>query len=101
MRMEVKAVAYGVRPERERLVLFPTRAKARLYAEQVATEQRQTVAVERLEAVKELLWLRGRMWLDGKALNKSNYLQAYKAEFQAATPQIVLTVPPMGKNIRP
>lgn len=96
MREIVKAVAYGVRPERGRLILFPTRAKARRYAEQVAMERRQTVAVERLTAKKELLWLGGRMWLNGKALDKSNYLQAYRAEFMAALPQIVLTVPFKG-----
>lgn len=96
MRETVKAVAYGVRPERDRLVLFPTRAKARKYAEAVASEQRQAVAVERLAAEKELLWLGGSMWHDGVRLDKSNYLRAYRKEFEEATPQIVLTVPYTG-----
>ena len=105
MRETVKAVAYGVRPERDRLVLFPTRAKARKYAEAVASEQRQAVAVvsihapvavERLTAEKELLWLGGSMWHDGVRLDKSNYLRAYRKEFEEATPQIVLTVPYTG-----
>lgn len=96
MRETVKAVAYGVRPERDRLVLFPTRAKARKYAEQVAAEQRQAVAVERLTAEKELLWLGGSMWHGGVRLDKSNYLRAYRREFEEATPQIVLTVPYTG-----
>lgn len=89
-------MAYGVRPGRDRLVLFSTRAEARQYAERVAEELRQAVAVERLEAVKELQWLGGRMWLDGEPLNKRNYLRAYRTEFEAATPSIAFIVPCKG-----
>ena len=95
MKEMVKAVAFGVRPERDRLVLFPMLYKAKRYAARVASEQRQAVAVERLEATKELTWRGGKMWLDDKPIGRSNYLQAYREEFNAAKPQIVATVPPI------